>query len=273
MSKLPVAGSRKAVRLAVLAAILLAGLAVAQPGWTAPNPPGNNGTVKIDGVPFDDAPDNEPHVGCTFQVDFYGYDEGDLFADVTFESHPPTGPVVTLLTDTVFIGEDDNSGGGSEAGLDASVTYTLDFDGIEPHPNQGFHVKLTVNAEGSQGADVKHKVFWVTGCVPSPTTTTTSGTTTSTSGTTTTTVGATSSSGATSTSGETSSSGATTTTAAVGGASSTAPGGGASPGGGVLPFTGGPTLPMLLAAVALLGVGAAGLLTGSRWRRRARAGM
>jgi hypothetical protein len=25
---------------------------------------------------------------------------------------------------------------------------------------------LTVNAEGSQGADVKHKVFWVEGCGP-----------------------------------------------------------------------------------------------------------
>jgi len=152
-----------------MAALLtsLSGLA-----WAGPNPPGNNGTVKIDGTPFDDAPDNEPHVGCTFQVDFYGYDEGDLFADVTFESHPPTGPVVTLLTDRVFIGEDDNSGGGSEAGLDASVTYTLDFDGIEPHPNQGFHVKLTINADGSQGADVKHKVFWVTGCPPGTTTTT-----------------------------------------------------------------------------------------------------
>ncbi len=89
---------------------------------------------------------------------------------MTFESHPPTGPAVVLLTDTVFIGEDDNSGGGSEAGLDASETYTLDFTGIQPHPQQGFHVKLTVNAEGSQGADTKHKVFWVEGCVtPTPT--------------------------------------------------------------------------------------------------------
>src|SRR5215468_3744846 len=26
-------------------------------------PPGNDGTVKIDGVAFDDHPDNEPHVG------------------------------------------------------------------------------------------------------------------------------------------------------------------------------------------------------------------
>ena len=69
----------------------------------------------------------------------------------------------------MFIGEDDNSGGGSEDGLDASETYTLDFTGIEPHPKQGFHVKLTINAEGSQGADKKHKVFWVTGCPPTPT--------------------------------------------------------------------------------------------------------
>jgi hypothetical protein len=58
-----------------------------------PNPPGNNGTIKIDDTPFDDLPNNEPYVGCTFRVDFYGYDEGDLFADVTFESHPPIGPV------------------------------------------------------------------------------------------------------------------------------------------------------------------------------------
>ena len=51
------------------------------------------------------------------------------------------------------------SGGGSEAGLDASETYTLDLTGFEQHPQQGWHVKLTVNADGSQGADTKHKVF------------------------------------------------------------------------------------------------------------------
>src|SRR5215218_4293030 len=134
--------------VALAGCLALAGLAT--PAFA--DPPGNNGTIKIDDVPFDDHPDNEPHVGCTFQVDFYGFDEGDLDATVTFEAHPPTGPVQTLLTDTVAIGEDDNSGGGSEAGLDASATYTLDFTGIEPHPQQGFHVKLTVNAEGSQGA-------------------------------------------------------------------------------------------------------------------------
>jgi hypothetical protein len=145
-------------------------------------PPGNNGTVKVDGVAFDDDPDNEPHVGCVFQVDFYGYDEGELFADVTFEVHPPTGSPEVILTDEVFIGEDDNSGGGSEAGLDASATYDLSalLQGFEPHPQQGWHVKLTVNADGSQGVDVKHKVFWVSGCETPPTTTTSTSTTSTT---------------------------------------------------------------------------------------------
>jgi hypothetical protein len=174
---LAIGGALAAVTSLVLVAVLgSAGVAPA-----GPNPPGNNGVVKIDGEAFDDHPDNEPHVGCVFQVDFYGFDAGDLFADVTFEAQPPTGPVVVLLTDTVFIGEDDNSGGGSEAGLDASETYTLDLSGIEPHPIQGWHVKLTVNADGAQGADLKHKVFWVTGCETPPTTTTSTSTTTTTS--------------------------------------------------------------------------------------------
>ena len=244
----------------------LAGLASA-----GPNPPGNNGTVKIDDVAFDDHPNNEPHVGCVFQVDFYGYDQGDLDATVTFQAHPPTlraGDDQVLLTDTVFIGEDDNSGGGSQAGLDASETYTLDFTGITPHPVQGFHVKLTVNAEGSQGADVKHKVFWVTGCAPAPTTTTTGAT--STSGVTSTS-GATTTSAATSTSEITTTSGPTTTakettssTSEVGGSSSSAPGGS---GGGVLPFTGaGGTMPLLLVGLVLAGLGGASLLATRRSR-------
>jgi hypothetical protein len=250
-----------ALAAAVVACVALAGLATA-----APNPPGNNGTIKIDELAFDDDPNNEPHVDCIFQVDFYGYDAGDLNADVTFESHPPTGPVRVLLTDTVFIGEDDNGGGGSEAGLDASETYTLDFTGIEPHPNQGFHVKLTINAEGSQGADVKHKVFWVTECPPGPTTTTKIGGTTpstpSTKGatnpqdtTTTTTTTARASSGG----GQGSS-----TSAAVGGAASTVP---STTEGEFLPFTGASILSLLLAGLALLGLGTVALLARTRQGR------
>jgi hypothetical protein len=136
MSKPATVRGWRAGRLLVLAAMVLSMLGVTKLASAGPNPPGNNGTVKIDDIPVDDHPDNQPHVGCEFQVDFYGYDEGDLDATVTFESHPPTGPVRVLLTDTVFIGEDDNSGGGSEAGLDASATYTLDLTGIQPHPTR-----------------------------------------------------------------------------------------------------------------------------------------
>ena len=152
--------------MVAVSAIAIGGSAGVTAGAVSADPLGDNGTIKLDTVEFDDHPDNDPHVGCVFQVDFYGFDAGDLFADVTFETHPPTGPAGVLREDHVFIGGDDNSGGGSEAGLDASETYDLAdaLSGIEPHPNMGWHVKLTVNADGSQGADVKHKVFWVSGC-------------------------------------------------------------------------------------------------------------
>jgi hypothetical protein len=198
--------------LSIGGAPLLAGLASA-----ASNPPGNNGTIKIDNQPFDDKPNNEPHVNCTFQVDLYGFDEGDLNADVSFELQQPTlrpGDDQSLVAspDTIAIGQDDNSGGGSEAGLDASQTYTLDLTGVTPQQNQGVHVKLTINADGSQGADTKYKVFWVNPCEVSTTTTTiapttTVGQTTTTAGATTTTVGAT-----TTTVGQTTTTGVPTTT-------------------------------------------------------------
>ena len=132
--------------------------------------PGNNGTVKIDGVDINKQQNaNEPHVGCDFSVEWYGFDAGAV-STVTFEAHPPTGSGV-LLNDTVQLDADDASGGGSPAGLDGVAFYQLDFDPVLHffHPKQGYHVKLTVNTTGSIGADTKHKVFWVQGCdVPPP---------------------------------------------------------------------------------------------------------
>ena len=173
--------------IGVLIAMGAVGISAAGAQQRPADPPGNNGTIKVDRAPFDTDPDNEPHVGCTFQVDFYGYDQGDdLFADVKFEAWPPTTTTPkTLLTDKVFIGEDPSDGGGSTAGLDAEKSYDLSaaLVAIDPHPIQGWHVKLTIHADGSKGADVKHKVFWVNGCeTPGGTTTTTApgGTTTTT---------------------------------------------------------------------------------------------
>lgn len=163
----------------------LSAAAIGLSGAAQADPPGNNGTIKVDGVAFDSAPDNEPHPGCTFEIDWYGYDKGDYYSDVTFEAIPPTTRPDTkdqvLKTDHVFVGEDDASGAATPAGLDASVKYTLDFTGIEPQPQQGFHVKLTITAPKSNGAETKFKVFWVKGCdEPNPTPTTTSPTPTTT---------------------------------------------------------------------------------------------
>lgn len=167
-------GLRPRQMVAGLGALSLAAvLAFAGPaGAAVGDPAGNNGTIKIDGVTLDDAPNNEPHPGCNFEVDFYGFDAGvDHNATVTFAVHNPTrgDDVLDVDNDIVFIGGDANDGGGSTAGLDASQGYNLfqalTDGGYEPG-RMGYHIKLTVHADGSIGAATKHKVFWVTDCVP-----------------------------------------------------------------------------------------------------------
>ncbi len=74
------------------------------------NPPGNNGTVKLDGMPFEQSQANEPHVGCAFAIDFFGFDQGALTGTATFELQPPTGNDL-LLVDSTFIGGDPAGGG------------------------------------------------------------------------------------------------------------------------------------------------------------------
>ena len=128
------------------------------------DPAGNNGTVKIAG-PGDEVghPSNNPHPGCTFYVEWFGFDEGaDVVSTVTFASQAPTSDVVLGGTSPaqVFVGGDP-AGGGTD--LDGRQAYTLSFQG-EPHPKQGYHVKLTVATPHSLGNDTKSKVFWVEPC-------------------------------------------------------------------------------------------------------------
>ena len=170
--------------------LIVVGGAVSASATPMADPPGNNGVVKIQETDADTLPpDNNPHVGCSFDVEFYNYDQGEYYADVMFETQSPTTGGVTVTGDThPFIGGDPASGGND---LDARETYTLSFTG-EPHDQQGFHVKVTVTAPFSKGDDTKSKVFWVSGCstptstTSTTTTTTTTGTTTSTTSTTTT---------------------------------------------------------------------------------------
>jgi hypothetical protein len=257
--------TRSRFPLIAMAVTLIAGLLLlGNTAFAASNPPGNNGTVKIHEVPLDSRPHNQPHVDCPFTVSFFGFDQGDV-AKVTFTAWAPTGKGKVLLTDTVDIGADDNSGGGSSAGFDGEKTYTLDFDGIAPHEQQGFHVKLTVTvtSPGSRTPKFnKYKVFWAQPCESSggTTTTTTGGTTTTTTGGTTTTT----SGGGTTTS--TTTPGGTTTTTESGGTLPTSSLGGSSSSaaGGALPFTGGNSLPMIVGALALLALGAASVVASRR---------
>jgi hypothetical protein len=133
------------------AAALAATLALAGPISAAP---GNNGTVKIDGLAFDEHPNNEPHVGCQFQIDFYGFDAGGRTADIEFRLVPPTGSEALITDQVQFTGP-------TETDL---PPYVISVNGLDPHPVQGYHVKLTVHVDGARGADTKHKTFWVTEC-------------------------------------------------------------------------------------------------------------
>jgi hypothetical protein len=140
--------------------------AFAAPGG---DPPGANGTVKIDGEPLDGKIDNEPHVTCAFAVNFFGFDEGET-ADIAFTIHPPSGQADELLRVDDAVISDDAAGGGAPD-PDAVFPFSADdlgLDAYDAHPNQGYHVKLTVEGE-APGAG-KHKVFWIQPCAgPTPT--------------------------------------------------------------------------------------------------------
>lgn len=142
--------------------VLLALAAVLSPG-AATAALGNNGTIKIDSMPWDDLPNNEPHTSCVFQVDFYNYEEGDYYAKVRFFAQPPTGRDILLARDSIFIGED-AAGGGTDIDAEETFDLTSALEQYMAHINQGYHVKLKVYAPHSIGKDTKYKTFWVTGC-------------------------------------------------------------------------------------------------------------
>ncbi len=166
------------------------GPAAVEIGNNRGNPNGSNGTIKIDGVDalglFDGHPNNEPHIGqCVFQVDFYGFDEGDT-AKLSFKLWPPSGkktPIAVMgweadpangpfLEDLatplwsngttlrmIDIGGD-GAGGGIDIDNQIYVQLTLD-EGA--HPKHGYHVKALAEITSGDRTYKKTKVFWVSG--------------------------------------------------------------------------------------------------------------
>lgn len=143
----------RAVRggLALAASLALAG-AGGSAAASAADPAGNNGTIKV-----------ASHEACAVTISWYGFDEGsDVVSQVSFEMQAPTSGV-DVRTDqplAVPVGTDP-AGGGTD--FDGDATFRLVFTG-DAHPQQGYHVKVTVRTPFSRGADTKHKVLWVTGC-------------------------------------------------------------------------------------------------------------
>ena len=150
--------------LAVVAMLAVALLAPAEAMAGRSSPGGNNGTVKVEGTALDKYHDNDPHVGCVFFIQWYGFDEGTRSTTVTFDAHPPTG-TTQLLTDTfTFVGH----GSGNTLDQQKSYDLTSALGAFTPQAHQGYHVKLTVNTTKSNGSTTKHKVFWVSGCAAAP---------------------------------------------------------------------------------------------------------
>jgi LPXTG-motif cell wall-anchored protein len=155
----------------ISAAAGVACLALATPAWAATTPGGDpkgaNGTVKIDGVPLDNGVDNEPHDGCDFAVNFFGFDK-DQQANIVFTLHQQPGLGTELLRRNDVLGSDDPAGG-AKRDTDKTFTFSASELGLSkytPQNQQGYHIKLTVELPGTPGAG-KHKVFWLKPCASS----------------------------------------------------------------------------------------------------------
>ncbi len=122
--------------------------------------------MKIDGRPLDQHPDNEPHVGCVFELDLSNYPDGGIEARYSVRLWPPTGR--ERLLSGGFTLEDDPAGGGQDLDgeLRLDLAEPLRGSGAAPHPQQGWHVEVSVRAPHSLGPDDKHKAFWVSCAVP-----------------------------------------------------------------------------------------------------------
>jgi hypothetical protein len=130
-------------------------------------PPGNNGTVKVNDETTPNQ-DNDAHVGCNFSVSFYGYDAGNQTGQLTFAGQAPTRGSGSVTLSASWSTADRTGGNQLDQTVPVSFSQLAGiFKGVTP-AHQGYHVKLTATVSGSQGSDVKHKVFWID-CPPAST--------------------------------------------------------------------------------------------------------
>lgn len=156
-------------RRALLSAGLVAAIVGSGPALAAKrppgDPPGNNGTIKVVATdPSDPDPGNEPQLDtCMLWLEFYGFDAGQT-AEVIFNAHAPTA-AKELLRWTGTISDDAAGGGGDDDNV-IGFNLTSALQGLEAHPQQGYHVKVTSDALEAPGGP-KQKVFWMN-CAAEP---------------------------------------------------------------------------------------------------------
>lgn len=148
--------------LTVAAVCSFMALAGAPAAMAEGNPPGANGTIKIDGPAYDPGVDTDPHVTCEFDVKLFNFDKGQR-GDLTFFAHPPTAADVQIAQRTdVLLSPDNASGAANDP--DEVYHFTLadmHLSGYTPQAEQGYHIKLKVTFPNSGD---KQKVFWVRPC-------------------------------------------------------------------------------------------------------------
>lgn len=177
--------------LGLLSMLLGAVMVVTPTSAAAGDPPGSNGTVKIDGLyaidgpghtekpddPADDGTDTDPHVACAFELEFFGFDDGQT-ADVTFTAIAPTGEG-GVLSEALGVPISPDPAGG--AGQDPDGTRKYPYSVIEDwdlevftslHEVHGRHVKLALTLYDAEGNALpggqKHKTFWLEECESPP---------------------------------------------------------------------------------------------------------
>lgn len=136
------------------------------------DPAGNNGTVFIHDVANDHSPHNVPHVGCTFYVDFFGFDNNQN-VQVSFAGQAPTGKDQALGGGQSLTPVSNDAASGAGQDWDNEITVTADELGVQnlgDPAHQGYHVKMTVVT--NQPGDHKYKVFWVQPCTTTSTSST-----------------------------------------------------------------------------------------------------
>ena len=123
------------------------------------DPPGNNGTIKIQPYGGSGGAGSSPHPGCDFRLQLFGFDEGQTIT-ITFAGQAPTAGAVTAqpLSGSRLL-SDDRAGGGRDVDAHFDVRGA-DLGLTGAAAKQGFHVKVRVDADDAPGG-AKTKVFWL----------------------------------------------------------------------------------------------------------------